>query len=101
MAVLRAENMTSQANSNASPAIDPVTGPLKIILDCTDSELSTRALARRLNLSQPVVARRIQQARAVLDHTRRREFWQLCMYSLLTVSAMVAAVSLAILASAK
>lgn len=89
--------MSNQANG--SPTIDPVTGPIKALLDLPDSELSTRALARRFNLSQPVVARRLQQVRAVLDHARRRDTWMLVMYSLLTGSAVVAAISLAIIAA--
>jgi hypothetical protein len=89
--------MSNQANG--TPTIDPVTGPIKILLDIPDSELSTRALARRFNLSQPVVARRLQQARSVWDHTRRREFWMLLMYALLTVSALLGSVSLAIIAA--
>lgn len=91
--------MSNQANDTSQ--IDPVTGPLKILLGIPDSELSTRALARRFNLSQPVVARRLQQARSAWDHTKKRELWMLVMYGLLTASAVIAAVSLAIIASAE
>jgi hypothetical protein len=92
--MLRSEDMT-QANQS-----DPVTGPLKILLGSADSELSTRDIARQLHISQPTVVRRIQQARLIWDQTRRREFWRDVMYALLTLSAVIAAISLAVIAAA-
>jgi hypothetical protein len=86
----------TQANSAGSD--DPVTGPLKILLGSTESELSTRDIARQLHISQRTVVRRLDQARQIWDRTRRREFWRDVMYVLLTVSAVMAAVSLTVLA---
>lgn len=78
---------------------DPVTGPLQILLGMPDAELSTRDIARQLHVNQSTVVRRIAQARSAWDHTRRREFWRTVMYVLLTASAMMAAISLVIMAS--
>jgi HTH domain len=81
------------------PKTDPVTGPLQILLGTPDTELSTREIARQLHVSQPTVVRRIQQARAVWDRTRRRQFWRDVMFVLLTLSAIVTATSMAIVAA--
>lgn len=94
--MLRSGDMTQ---ANGTSTTDPVTGPLRILLGAGDTELSTRDIARQLHVTQPTVVRRIQQARAVWDHTRRREFWRNVMYVLLTGSAMMAAISLVIIAS--
>jgi len=91
--MLRSESMTT-ANGT-----DPVTGPLKILLGSTDSELSTRDIARQLHVSQTTIVRRLEQARQIWDRTRRRDFWRDVMYALLTVSAVIAAVSLAVIAA--
>lgn len=86
--------MATQANGT-----DPVTGPLQILVGAPDSDLSTRDIAKLLHVSQPTVVRRLAQARQLFDRTRRREFWRTVMYILLTGSAMMAAISLAIMAA--
>lgn len=91
-------NTDCMTTASDSKSADPVTGPLQILLG-TDSEPSTRDIARFLHISQPTAARRLAQARRVWDHTRRREFWLITMYALLTVSAVLSAVSLTILAT--
>jgi hypothetical protein len=87
--------MTSDSGNES----DPVMSPLRILLGSGDARLSTRKIAEQLHVSQPTVVRRLAQAREAWGHTRRREFWRTTMYALLTVSAVVAAVSLAILAA--
>lgn len=80
---------------------DPVTGPLQILLGSPDAELSTRDIAKVLHVSQPTVVRRLAQARLIWDRTRRRAFWRDVMFFLLTLSALVAAISLALIAASR
>ena len=72
---------------------------MQILLGSTDAELSTRDIAEQLNVNQSTVVRRIQRARQVWKQTRRREIARDVMYALLTLAAVTAAVSLAIIAA--
>jgi FixJ family two-component response regulator len=70
---------------------EPGTGPL---LRLARQGRSTREIAAELGISQSSVSRRLRQ----IQEARRRQFWLMTMYMVLTMSAITIAAAVATLA---